>query len=230
MRSKNLVDSFSYAIEGVLYSLKTQRNMKVHFLLGLMVLVFASILNVTRLELLVLLITVGLVISAEMVNTAIEEVVNLVTQEFHPIAMIAKNVAAGAVLISSVISICVAYVVFIERILAFHPAILRQSIAKPYLTLMAILAVSFVTIAAKVLAGWSQYFQGGMPSGHAAIAFSLATAIFLAAEGFVVVLGFFIAVLVAQSRVEARFHSVLEVFIGALLGILVTLFFFQMKG
>ncbi len=230
LRSKNLVHSFTCAIEGVLYALKTQRNMKVHFLLGLLVLVFGSILDVNRLELLVLLITVGLVISAEMINTAIEEVVNLVTREYHPLAKIAKNVAAGAVLVTSLISVCVAYVIFIERLLFIQPALLRQSITKPYLTLMALLAVIVITIAAKAWAGWSNFFQGGMPSGHAAIAFSVATAIFFSVEGFVVLLGLLLAFLVAQSRLEAKFHSRWEVVVGALLGILVTVFFFQMKG
>lgn len=204
--------------------------MKIHFLLGVMVIILATILNVTRFELLILFLTVGLVITAELINTAIEEVVNLVTQEYHPLAKIAKNVAAGAVLVTSVISLFVAYLVFVERLVFFQPALLRQSFSKPHLTLMALGGVLFVIIAVKAMSGRNQFLRGGMPSGHSAVAFSLATAIFFIGDGLVVFLGLVLAGLVSQSRVEGEIHSAWEVISGALLGILITLFFFQMKG
>ncbi len=84
MRSRNLISSFQYAVDGIVFVLQTQRNMKVHFLIGILVIFLAAMLNVTRLELLILVMTVGLVIAVEMLNTAVEEVVNLVTVKIHP--------------------------------------------------------------------------------------------------------------------------------------------------
>lgn len=230
MGAKNLIDSFNFAIDGILYSLRTQRNMRIHFIIGLIVMLFASVLHVSRLELVILLITIGLVISAELVNTAIEEVVNLVTQDFHPLARIAKNVAAGAVLVTSVLAACVGYIVFIDKILAMEASIFRPGIGTPFLTLLALLVVVIMTIVFKVWVGWPSFFRGGMPSGHTAIAFCFATAIFYSSSFFVGILGFLIASLVAQSRVEGSFHSVLEVIVGAVLGIGITLLFFQLGG
>lgn len=230
MYPKRLIDSFNCAIDGILYSLKTQRNMRIHVIIGLLVLVLASILHVSRFELIALLVTIGLVISAEMMNTAIEEVVNLVTQDFHPLARIAKNVAAGAVLVTSILAVCIGYLIFIDKIINFGSGIFRPAIDKPYLSLMALLVVVILTIGIKILIGWSNFCQGGMPSGHTAVAFSLATTILYSGNFFVGISAFFLAGLVAQSRVEGSLHSVVEVVVGALLGMVVTILFFLIGG
>lgn len=229
-RTRSLRDSFNYALQGVVYALITQRNMRIHVLLAVLVLILAVLLRVTRVELLILLLTIGLVVSAELMNTAVEEVVNLVTQEYHPIARDAKNVAAGAVFVSSLVALCVAYVVFIERLLYIDSRLIRPTYGSPFLTLIAVLAVATVTVILKAFSGRSDLLRGGMPSGHAAIAFSLATAVFFVGEGLIVVLSAALAVLVAQSRTEARIHSFIEVLIGAVLGVLITVLFFQMRG
>lgn len=230
MRAKNLIKSFNYALDGVIHTIKTQRNMRIHISIGILVLLFASLLNVSRLELLVLLITVGMVLTFEMVNTAIEEVVNLVTQEIHPIAKIVKNVAAGAVLITSVMAVGVGYIIFIDRILLFDLSVLNQVIASPYLTLVALLVAVSLSITIKALGGRTELLRGGMPSGHTAIAFSLATAIMFMGNRFASFVGLLLAFLVAQSRVEGKIHTWLEVFAGAIIGFLVTLILFQVKG
>ncbi len=229
-RSRSLRASFNYALQGIVYALLTQRNMRIHVLLAGLVLTLAVLLRVTRVELLILLLTIGLVIAAELINTAIEAVVNLVTQEYHPIARDAKNVAAGAVFVSSVVSLCVAYVVFIERLLYIDSRLIRPTYGSPLLTLVAVLTVATATVVLKAFSGRSDLLRGGMPSGHAAIAFSLATAVFFVGEGLSVFFGAALAVLVAQSRMESRVHSFLEVLIGALLGVSITVLFFQMRG
>lgn len=131
MRSRNIVDSFNHAIDGIVYAVKTQRNIKVHLIIGMLVLILAMILNVTRLELLILLLTIGLVIGAEMVNTAVEEVVNLAHEGIHPLARIAKNVAAGAVLICSVMAAAVGYIVLFERLIQVDLRSLAQGLIIP---------------------------------------------------------------------------------------------------
>lgn len=87
--------SFSDAMQGVAYAVRMERNMRIHLLLALLVVVFAAALGVTRLELVALILAMGLVFTAELFNTAVEEMVDLVTPDFHPLAGVIKNIAAG---------------------------------------------------------------------------------------------------------------------------------------
>ena len=228
MRSRNIVDSFNHAIDGIVYAVKTQRNIKVHLIIGMLVLILAMILNVTRLELLILLLTIGLVIGVEMVNTAVEEVVNLAHEGIHPLARIAKNVAAGAVLICSVMAAAVGYIVLFERLIQLDLRSLAQGVDHPDLALLALLIVVGLIILIKSATGSSDYFRGGMPSGHTALAFSLATAIMYAGNTFVASFGYALAFLVAHTRVQSKIHSLPEVIIGGLLGFVITMILFKL--
>ena len=189
MSSKNMYASFNYAIQGVIYVLRTQRNMKVHFFMGILVIILATVLSVSRVELMVLFLTIGSVITAELVNTAVEEVVNLVTMEYHPLAKTAKNVSAGAVLVSAVTSVCIGYLVFIDYFLKFDAAVFRKAFPVHYLVVMAIATVPFTIISLKAGSGRDELLRGGMPSGHTALAFALAVAIWKTSTGFSVVAG-----------------------------------------
>jgi diacylglycerol kinase (ATP) len=115
-RARTLGESFFYAISGMLYAFRTQRNIKIHFMTALLVIIFGYLLKLSIMELLALSITIALVLVAEMINTAIETVVDMYTQEYHPLAAVAKNVAAGAVLISAINAIFVGYLIFYKRI------------------------------------------------------------------------------------------------------------------
>lgn len=114
---KSLLRSFYYALEGILYALKTQRNMKIHFVVAIGVLVLSSFLNISKLEYLMIFAAISLVIITEMINTSIEAGIDLVTKEYHELAKTAKNVAAGAVLIASINAIIVGYIVFFEKLI-----------------------------------------------------------------------------------------------------------------
>lgn len=104
IRAKNLLDSFRYAFEGIGYTIKTQRNMRIHVLVCSLVLITAFFLKVSRLEICMLLIVSTMVISAEMFNTAIESTIDLYSRQRHPLAKIGKDVAAAAVLVCAVAS------------------------------------------------------------------------------------------------------------------------------
>jgi undecaprenol kinase len=109
--------SFSYAGQGVWHVVRTQRNMRVHLAAGAAVIVLALILRVSAADWACLLAVIGLVLTAEALNTVVEAIVDLCTDEFHPLAKIAKDTAAGAVLISSVAAVGVAIAVFLPRLL-----------------------------------------------------------------------------------------------------------------
>ena len=118
-KSKNLIQSFGYAISGLGYALKTVRNLKIHLLFTALVVFGGLLFKISRTEYLICLAFVALVISLELVNTALEEVVDLASPDIHPIAKRSKDVAAGAVLFSAVVAFVVGCAVFIPRIITF---------------------------------------------------------------------------------------------------------------
>lgn len=202
--------------------MKTQHNMRIHLLLALLALMVAATIGVSRVELTFLVMTIGMVFVAEMLNTAIEQVVDMITTEYHPLAKIAKDVAAGAVLLAAITAVVVGFLIFYVRLEGpgqALPAVSQGSLAA---TGIALLLVTGVVALIKGLTG-SVSWRGGFPSAHAAVAFSLATSIYWLGASFpIVLLGGVIAALVAQTRVEAGFHTVLQVVAGAVIGALLT--------
>jgi diacylglycerol kinase (ATP) len=232
-RSPSLLESFNYAIEGVIHVLRTHRNMRIHFLVAIGVLVAALWIGVDRFELIALLISISFVLIAEMINSAIEQAIDVATTSFDPLAKLAKDVAAGAVLIASVNAVAVGYLVFSHEIGGgASNAIERLHDAPVKLTLIALLLTVLIVIATKAFTGRGTPLRGGLPSGHAAVAFAgwmAATYIVGAHDRFLVsTIMLIMALLVAQTRVESGIHSALEVAYGGLLGALVTLCIFQL--
>lgn len=230
MRAQKLIDSFNYAFEGIIYTLKTQRNMRIHFIIAIIVLLLSLMYNLSETEVLILFFTISLVIVTEMINTAIESTIDLVTNEYHYLAKIAKNVAAGAVLIATVNSIVVAYIIFFDKISNISGFLFYKVKNTPiHITFISLIIVTFTVITLKAYFKNGTPLRGGMPSGHSAVAFSILVAIaFLSHNTLIVSLSFIMAILVAQSRIEAGFHSFFEVLIGSLLGGLITLLIFQL--
>lgn len=117
-RKKNpLKKSFGYAFEGIWTGMKKERNMKIHCCAAVMVVIAGLVVKLTVMEWCICLILCGLVMSLELVNTAVEAVVDLVTEERKPLAKLAKDTAAGAVLISAIIAAIVGLLIFVPHIL-----------------------------------------------------------------------------------------------------------------
>lgn len=230
MKSKNLMDSFNYAIEGIIYTLKTQRNMRIHIIIAIIVLLLSLLFNLSQLEILVLFFTISLVIVAEMVNTAIEATIDLITNEYHELAKIAKNVAAGAVLIATINAIIVAYIIFFKQLNKLSGVLFYKVRSSPiHITFINLIIVVLIVIGLKAYFKTGTPLRGGMPSGHSAIAFSIVIImIFLSKNVLVITLALLMAILVVQSRIEAGFHTLYEVIMGSLLGALITLLIFQL--
>lgn len=112
MDQRKLTDSFKYAWEGILYCLRTQKNMRIHLAVAIIVLVCSFIFRISRLEFILVILSVSMVFTCEVINTAIEKAVDTATQEYHPTAKIAKDVAAGAVLISALNAAAVGLMIF----------------------------------------------------------------------------------------------------------------------
>ncbi|HOG05742.1 MAG TPA: diacylglycerol kinase family protein [Paludibacter sp.] len=116
---KRLIQSFRNAFRGVATVFRTERNMRIHLTFTVLVIIFGWILRISITEWLLCLLCFGLVFTAEMVNTAIENVVDLVSPQQNKLAGKAKDIAAGAVLVSAIISACVGLIIFIPKLWAF---------------------------------------------------------------------------------------------------------------
>ena len=190
-RSPSIVESFNYAIEGIIHVLRTQRNMRIHFAVAVVVLIAALVSDVSRLELIALFIAIR------------------------------TN------------AIAVGYLVFSGQVADESSRLLdRLSEAPAELTLVALVITIVLVIAMKALGGRGSPLRGGWPSGHAAIAFAAWMAVTLvigdSSHRFLVSsLTLIMALLVAQTRIEAGVHTTLEVASGGALGALVTLAVFQ---
>lgn len=114
---KRLINSFKYAFEGIYTGLKEEKNMKIHFGIMILVIIFGIILKISKIEWIICVILFGLVISLELMNTAIENTVDLITQEKNPKAKIAKDVAAGAVLVAAIVSVIIGLMIFVPKVL-----------------------------------------------------------------------------------------------------------------
>ena len=234
-RAPSLLDSFNYAFEGIIHVLRTQRNLRIHFLAAVLVFGAAVAVGVSRLQLIALVIAIAFVLVAEMLNTAIEGVIDVSTTSFDPNAKLAKDIAAGAVLIASITAVAVGFLVFSSAVGQRSTHVLNRVRDAPAdITLVALFLVVLVVIATKAWTGRGTPLRGGLPSGHAALAFAAWVAVtYLVGDEhrFVVsALALIMAVLVAQTRVESGVHSTLEVAYGGALGALVTLVVFQLLG
>ena len=223
-RPKNHLDSFRYAVEGIVHVFRTQKHMRFHFLTVVLVLSIGLLLRLGRVEMAVLFIVVSGVLVAEMMNTAIESVVDMVTQAYHPLAKLAKDIAAGAVLIASITAAIVGGILFFgsNRLETLH---LRLERDPPSVTviLTVVVLVLIITMISKVLGGKGSILSGGVVSGHSAVSFFLAsTLIARSLDYFTGALALLLAFLVAQSRVEGKIHTMQEVILGGLLGVLFT--------
>jgi diacylglycerol kinase (ATP) len=226
--------SFDHAYRGLIYAVRTQRNMRFHVVAATLVLVGSLFLGVSKLELAALVLVIMFVFVTEMFNTALEFAVDLATKEYRPLAKLAKDVSAGAVLVSSVGAVLVGYLILVDNLGPLSGETIDTIRHRPaHLTLVVLGVVVLLVLFGKAVTHSPHSFAGGMPSGHAAVAFAgWVAASFVAADGhyggLVSAITLLMALLVCQSRVESGTHNVYQVATGAVIGILVTVAAFQL--
>ncbi|MBU0610638.1 MAG: diacylglycerol kinase [Armatimonadetes bacterium] len=231
---KSVLRSFNFAWEGLTFCFSTQRHMRVHFAIMALVLLAAWGLRVNQDELLQLLTAMVLVLIAEMVNTAVEYAIDLSTDGYDPRAKVAKDVAAGAVLLAAIYSVTVAVLVFTTnpRLAEIVRRIPVQRdwpvVSVVQLVVIGLLLLSILITYVKKATRRGTLWRGGMISGHTAFGFLIATAIGIVTHDLAVTaLALALALLVSQSRIQARIHSPTEVLIGGVLGIIVAFVLFM---
>jgi diacylglycerol kinase (ATP) len=194
--------------------------MRIHFIAALVVLLAVLFLQVSPIEFALLALSILFVLCAELINTAVEAVVDLVSPGFHPLAKTAKDTAAGAVLIAACGAGIMGYLILAKYILPLYGKVLGMFGTQSDLgTVVAILVVIIVVIIIKSLGDRGSPLHGGAASGHAAVAFSIATAVSLnTGNPLISLLCFALAVMVSHSRLLMRIHTMRDVVVGALVG------------
>lgn len=227
MSEKSSRIGLRYAAEGILHCFRGQRHMRMHFLMLALVLISGLMMGLGSWEMLLLLFAISIVITAEMINSAIEAIVDLVAHSYNPAAKIAKDVGAGAVLIASANAIIVGVVIFLSAPpLRSHTG--ARTTTTPDVTVVlavGVLILATLVIMTKLVTGRAnpELLRGGVVSGHSAIGFFLAmTIVFTSGDRIVGMLALALAALVAQSRVDAGIHTLQQVILGAVLAILFT--------
>ena len=224
-KPKGFIGSLNCAIEGILWAAKTQRHMLFHLIVAILVLVASLVLRLSLHEFALLALAITLVLFAELVNTAIEVVVDLVSPDFHPLAQRAKDVAAGAVLLASVGAMVLGYLA-VSRFFFAAGASASQEFMRSTgnVAIISVVVVVLLVILAKARVGKGTPLHGGMPSGHAGVAFSIVTSVAFSDVGLLMILlAWFLAALVAQSRVLLGIHNLKEIVAGGVVGIVTTL-------
>lgn len=223
-------DSLNCAIEGLIYVIKTQRNMRLHLILGVIAMIAAVLLRLDGVDFILVCLAVLLVLFSEVMNTAIELQIDLISESYHPLAKIIKDICAGAVLLTTVFALLVGYLILAKKFdTPIQIGITRLQASPWNISFICLLVVIVVSILIKIIMHRGTPFYGGMPSAHSGMAFGIWVLVLLMSNSTIIgVLSFVAALMVAQSRVALGAHSIGEVVVGALVGSFVTLMLYQL--
>lgn len=235
LKNDSFIEAWENAFNGIIYAVTTQGNIKKQLVIAIIVMVMSLFFNLTRAEFLCLMFTVILIIIAEMINTAIETVVDLYTDLYHPKAKIAKDVGAGAVVIAAINALIVGYFLFFDKIADIGLNFVRNIAESPtHLAFVGIFITIILVVALKAASTTNKHKlikNNFMPSGATAIAFAANTIIWISTDNIVVLtLSLVMAILIGESRVETKKRTLKEVIVGGITGMTVALLIYGIAG
>ncbi len=228
IKNSSFIDAWKNAFNGIIYATTTQSNIKRQLIIAVVVVIISLFFDLNRAEFLCFLFTIVLILFAEMVNTAIETVVDLYVDVYHPKAKIAKDVAAGGVVITTINAIIVAYFLFFDKITDIGLTFIHNVTNSPSHLAFSIMIITIIAILALIAYAKTNKHKGFnekfVPSGHATIAFAANTLIWLLTDNFVIlILSLVMAILLAESRIAAKEHKLSEVVFSACFGTIMVL-------
>ena len=232
LKNDNFIEACNNAVNGIIYAATTQRNIRIQLVLAVIIMMLSLFYGLNTTEFLCLVFAVFMVIFAEMINTAIETVVDLFVDVYHPKAKIAKDVAAGAVVLAACNALVVGYFIFFnkENIKAISDSIFNNMVKSPtHLAFVAILLVIIAVIAVKASCSRKKQRgelikEGFVPSGQTAIAFAALTVIWINSRDIITFsLALVLSVLIAGNRLYNNARTKAEVAFGACMGILIVI-------
>lgn len=232
MKNDNFIEACNNAVNGIVYAATTQRNIKIQLVLAVIVMILCLFYGLNTSEFLCLVFAIFMVIFAEMLNTAIETVVDLFVDVYHPKAKIAKDVAAGAVVLAACNALIVGYFIFFksENIKAVSESIFNNMVKSPlHLAFVAFILVVIAVIAIKASCAKRKkrgelIKDGFVPSGQSAIAFAALTAIWINSKDIVTfTLALVLSILVVGNRIYNNARTRAEVIFGACMGVAIVI-------
>ena len=228
MKNEGFLDAWKNAINGIIYATTTQGNIKRQLIIAVLVVIISLFFDLSKAEFLIFMFTIVLIIFAEMVNTAIETVVDLYTDLYHPKAKIAKDVAAGGVVITAINAVIVAYFLFFDRISNIGLEFIRNIASSPVHLAFASVIITIIGILALIAIATTNKHKvlnkRFIPSGHAALGFAANTIIWLTTDNVVIItLSLVLSILLAESRIESNKHKLSEVVFSSCVGIMLVL-------
>ena len=227
----NFIQACTNALNGIVYCATTQTNIRKQLLLGTIVMILSLFYNFTTAEFLCLTFAVFFVIFSEMINTAIETMVDMVVDVYHPKAKIAKDIGAGAVVLAAINAVIVAYFLFFSdtQIAKISESIFSEMIASPthlafvgiILTVIAILIAKSSVKSKEISSGVTEHTF--IPSGQSALAFAILTAIWInSKDPLIICLALTLSVLVVGNRLNDT-RTFAEAIFGAFMGVLIVI-------
>jgi len=234
INNSGFIDSWKNAINGIIYATTTQGNVKKQLVIAVIVVILSLFFNLSKAEFLIFLFTIILILFAEMVNTAIETVVDLYIDVYHPKAKIAKDVAAGGVVITAINAVIVAYFLFFDKIseigISFIENIINSPVHLAFSVFMIAVIASLSLIAYAKTDKHKILNKRFVPSGHAVLAFTANTIIWIISKNpIVLILSLIMAILIAESRIAAKEHKLSEIIFSACLGTVLVLLLYAIS-
>lgn len=222
MKLRKWLRSFRFAYEGILYALGTQKNMKFHFAAAFLVFILALYFELPKTELLFVLLAVTLILVTELINTAIEKTVDLAMLEQHPVAKIAKDVAAAAVLVASIFACIIGFIVFYDPIEQWFQHIGHFERDKPLAAawIIIILVLLIVTV---LHTRFSQKEWFWRPSLLSALAFSISTMMMITSgDAFISLLAYILSIMTCIILFDKTSRTLTSLVLGAAIGCLIS--------
>ncbi|MGB9678229.1 MAG: diacylglycerol kinase [Candidatus Ratteibacteria bacterium] len=228
-KNSSLLESFDSAFNGLFFVLKSERNFKIHIIIGTIVLILSLFFHIPFTEVLIILILISFVLVCEIINTAFEILSEHIKED--GIVKIIKDIGASSVLVSSIFAFICGYLIFIRYFPSgFRNIFVNIASSSWYFTFFILVIVIILTIILKFISSKKFSLAGGMPSIHSGIAFSIWTAIsILTFKDYPVIspLVLILSIWVAQSRITKKIHTIEEVIIGGITGIIITALLFE---
>ncbi len=229
-KNKTFFSAAKNALNGIIHAFKTERNLRIDYIIGLLVFVFSLFFDFTKTEYICLILTIGFVIFAEMINSTVEYIVDLITEEYNLKAKAAKDIAAGAVLVSSGISVIVAYFLFYDKISQASTRLLTAVLSsKTHILFTILFALVILTIILKGIFSKDRNYVKSFPSSRVSLSFALATYLFVITKSFIVGgVAMVLSILVSSMKHENDKVSLIHIILSAMLGVLIVVIVYQL--
>ncbi len=229
----NLIDSFKNAIEGLNITYKMEKNFRYHIILSLLTILVSLIMNIDSFHLVIIVISISLVLVAELFNTVFEVLIdNFITKKKNKIIKVIKDISAAAVLITSINALVVGYFLIFTKLFKKILNIFKINwvINDTIIFISFIFLILFIIIIKKIINS-EKVFKGGWPSGHSALSFSIFALSLMYVNILIIkILIFLLAVIVSKSRIDLKIHSFSQVVSGAIIGFSLTVIISYILG